>query len=87
MLSGAIYAQSDSRNAVVNVENDYTPEVIEVTKKNHTPSDETKNDANPMELLFSKEGKRYNGFVSQKDINDSAADAETSLANHLFSAR
>ena len=70
MLSGAIYAQSDSKNAVVNVENDYTPEVIEVTKKSLTPSDETKSDTNPMELLFSKEGKRFNGFTSQKDIND-----------------
>ena len=52
-LSGAATAQSGIKNAVVNVENDYTPEVIEVTKKNFTPSDETKSDVTPMSLMFS----------------------------------
>lgn len=70
VLSGTMSAQTEKKNAVVNVENDYTPEVIEVGKKNLTPSDEVKAETDPMELLFSKEGKRYNGFTSQKDIND-----------------
>ena len=49
-LSLAASAQTDSKNAVVNVENDYTPEVIEVVKKNFTPAEESKNKtkADPM---------------------------------------
>ena len=41
VLSGTMSAQTDKKNAVVNVENDYTPEVMEVTKKSFTPKDDT----------------------------------------------
>ena len=73
-LSLAASAQTDSKNAVVNVENDYTPEVIEVVKKNFTPAEESKNKtkADPMELIFSKAGKAFNGFISERDIKDVA---------------
>ncbi|MBR5592729.1 MAG: hypothetical protein IKW46_01530 [Bacteroidaceae bacterium] len=70
VLSGAVQAQTGSKNAVVNVENDYNPEVIEVRKKNLTPSDETNTDNTPMTLMFSKSGKAYNGFTSETDISD-----------------
>ena len=69
-LSGAIWAQTDNKNAVVNVENDYNPEVVEVTKKNFTPSDETKANTTPKALVFSTTGKAYNGFSSERDIKD-----------------
>ena len=67
-LSGAVSAQTDNRNAVVNVENDYNPEVIEVRKKNFTPSDESNKENTPMMLVFSKSGKAYNGFTGESDV-------------------
>ena len=70
VLAGNITAQTDKRNAVVNVENDYNPEVIEAEKKIFTPSDETSTDNKPITLVFSKTGKAYNGFTSETDITD-----------------
>ena len=67
-FSGIVSAQTGVKNAVVNVENDYNPEVIEVEKKNFTPSDEIKTNDTPMTLMFSKSGKTYNGFTSERDI-------------------
>ena len=75
-LSGVITAQTDSRNAVVNVENDYNPEVIAAEKKIFTPSDETITDNDPMTLIFSKSGKAYNGFTSETDITDAMPQKE-----------
>lgn len=77
-LSLAASAQTDSKNAVVNIENDYNPEVIEVGKKNFTPAEESKNKtkADPMELIFSKAGKAFNGFISERDIKDVAPQKE-----------
>lgn len=69
-LSGIVTAQTDNRNAVVNVENDYNPEVIAAEKKIFTPSDDTATDNDPMTLIFSKTGKTYNGFTSETDITD-----------------
>lgn len=70
VLSVAATAQTDIKNAVVNVENDYTPEVMEVTKKNFTPSGKKEADTEPMTLVFSKSGKAFNGFTSEMDIKD-----------------
>ena len=50
-LSLAATAQTDNKNAVVNVENDYTPEVVGVTKKDFTPSDDAKPNTDPMTLV------------------------------------
>ena len=69
-LSAAVTAQTDSKNAVVNVENDYTPEVIEVSKKNFTPSGDDGTGSTPMTLEFSKTGKTYNGFTSETDVKE-----------------
>ena len=70
ILSGAATAQTDGKHAVVNVSNDYTPEVIEVTKKSFTPKDNTKLQGEPMTLIFSKTGQAYDGFTSETDVKD-----------------
>ena len=75
-LSGVITAQNDNRNAVVNVENDYNPEVIAAEKKIFTPSDETVTDNGPITLIFSKTGKAYNGFTSETEITDAMPQKE-----------
>lgn len=69
-LSGAMHAQSDKKDAVVNVENGYTPVVIEVTKKSFTPSTDSKVEIQPAKAKYSKEGIAYSEFTSESDIND-----------------
>ena len=69
-LSGAMHAQSNNRDAVVNVENGYTPVVMEVGKMNFTPSTERNVEIQPAKAKFSKDGIVYNGFTSEKDIDD-----------------
>ena len=83
VLSGAATAQSGIKNAVVNVENDYTPEVIEVTKKNFTPEDNTETNSEPVLLIFSKDGKTYNGFTSETDIKDGMPQKETAMPGYI----
>lgn len=69
-LSGTINAQSDKRDAVVNVENGYTPVVIEVGKKDFTPSTDRKIDIQQSKAEFSKVGIIYKGFTSEIDNKD-----------------
>ncbi|MBO5865407.1 MAG: hypothetical protein J6Q73_05085 [Bacteroidaceae bacterium] len=81
-LSATVPAQNN-KNAVVNVENDYTPEVIEVVKKNFTPSDETKTSTNPMSLIFSKTGKTYNIFTSETDVETALPQKEKPFPGYV----
>ena len=83
VLSGAATAQSGIKNAVVNVENDYTPEVIEVTKKSFTPEDNTEANSEPVLLIFSKDGKTYNGFTSETDIKDGMPQKGTTMPGYI----
>ena len=69
-LSGTMHAQSDKKDAVVNVENGYTPVVIEVGKKNFTPSTDSKVEMQPVKAKYSTGGIVYNEFTSESDIND-----------------
>ena len=82
-LSGAATAQSGIKNAVVNVENDYTPEVIEVTKKDFTPEDNIDTNGEPVLLIFSKEGKTFNGFTSETDIKEGMPQKETVMPGYI----
>lgn len=82
-LSMAATAQTEARNAVVNVENDYTPEVIEVAKKNFTPSGKKMADTEPMTLVFSKSGKAFNGFTSEMDIKDAMPQKEKPFPGYV----
>ena len=82
-LSATVTAQNGVKNAVVNVENDYTPQVIEVTKKNFTPKDNTDNNDDPILLIFSKEGKAYGGFTSETDIKDGMPQKEAVMPGYI----
>ena len=82
-LSLAATAQTDNKNAVVNVENDYTPEVVGVTKKDFTPSDDAKPNTDPMTLMFSKSGKAYDGFASDTDVKDALPQKETLFPGYV----
>ena len=83
VLSGAATAQTDGKHAVVNVSNDYTPEVMEVSKKNFTPKDNTKLEGEPMTLIFSKTGQTYNGFTSETDVKDALPQREKQFPGYV----
>lgn len=69
-ISGIVHAQTDSKNAVVNVENGYTPVVIEVGKMNFTPSTDIDMEIKPAKAQFSRNGIAYNEFASERNIDD-----------------
>ena len=70
-LSVAMHAQSDKRDAVVNIENGYTPEEIPVGKLDiDLPSKNRDISIQQSEAEFSKVGILYTGFTSERDIKN-----------------
>lgn len=69
-LSGTMNAQSDKRDAVVNVEKGYKPIELEVGKKNFTPSTDRNIQVQPSTVEYSKEGIVYKGFTSDMNLKD-----------------
>lgn len=67
-VSGSLFAQTGNKNAVVNVENNYTPVYIEVGKKNVTPSIERQETRIPVDMDYSMNEIPHNGFTSENDI-------------------
>lgn len=64
---GQLSAQSNGQNAVVNIENDYAPVVVEVGKRGFTPTTEEENNASPLELVFTHEAQPFGSFTSDRD--------------------
>ncbi len=69
-LCGTIYAQKDSLNAVIHVENEYTPVVTKAVKRGFTPSTEENNRQTPLELEFSHKSNPFKGFTSERDVKE-----------------
>lgn len=65
-----ILAQRDSLNAVISVENDYTPVVTKATKRTFTPSSEKNGTTRPLELEYSRNATPFRGFTSERDVKD-----------------
>lgn len=70
LLAGNIYAQKDSLNAVIQVENDYSPTVIKATKQIHTPQIEKPSEAKPLDLIFSQSAAPFKDFVSERNVKE-----------------
>lgn len=70
LLCGMLYAQEETQNAVVNVENDYNPTVVKVNKKNFTPTVEAKSNTKPLEQVFSEKASPYTAFSSQREAKE-----------------
>ena len=64
------YAQQDTLNAVVQVENDYAPVVVKANKISSTPRIEMPGDYTPIDIVFSQNGKPYGYFLSSRDIRE-----------------
>lgn len=65
-----LHAQKDSLNAVIQVENDYTPVVTKATKKGFTPTTESNEQSTPLELEFSQEATPFKGFTGERDVTE-----------------
>lgn len=83
LVCGALFAQEDSKNAVVSVENDYNPTIVNVKKKNFTPTVEGKSNEKPAELIFSKQATPYMGFTSEKSTKEVLPAQEDALPGYL----
>ncbi len=70
MTAGTLYAQKDSLNAVIQVENEYTPVVTKATKKGFTPTIESTDSNTPLELEFSQEATPFKGFTGERDVKE-----------------
>ena len=83
LICGLLSAQEDTKNAVVSVENDYNPTVVQVNKKEFVPTVEGKSNAKPAELIFSKQATHFTGFISDRNTEDLLPEQEKPLPGYL----
>ena len=70
VFCGSIHAQSNGNHALVNIENEYTPEIIKVNKKGNTPTVEEEIEVSPLELRFTDKVQPFKGFTSERDTKE-----------------
>lgn len=81
-ISCTMFAQKDSLNAVINVENDYAPVVTKATKKGFTPQTEQNTGNTPLELEFSQKANPFKGFTSERDVTELLPGQKKSLPGY-----
>lgn len=64
------HAQNEAPTAVVKVENDYKPEIVQVSKRGFTPTIENGTEITPLELKFSKGSTPFDSFTSERNIKE-----------------
>ena len=64
------HAQNEAPTAVVKVENDYKPEIVQVSKRGFTPTIENGTEITPLELKFSKGSTPFDRFTSERNIKE-----------------
>ena len=70
MACGLVHAQDEAPTAVVKVENNYKPVVVEVNKKSFTPTVAGEANVTPLELKFSKQANPFDRFTSERNIKE-----------------
>lgn len=70
MIISNVYSQQDTLNAIIQVENDYTPVVTKAAKQNHTPQIEITQHSTPLDIIFSQESQPFKRFVSERNVKD-----------------
>ena len=70
LFAAATFAQSDSLNAVVKVENDYNPIIVKAVKQSFTPQIEMPTDNTPLDLVFSRSATPFERFISNRDLTN-----------------
>ena len=70
LFAATTFAQTDSLNAVVKVENDYNPIIVKAVKQSFTPQIEMPTDNTPLDLVFSRSATPFERFVSNRDLTN-----------------
>lgn len=70
LMCSIAHSQENNGNAVVSVENDYNPIVVQVKKKGFTPTVEENSNVTPLELVFSKRSNPYDSFTSERNVKE-----------------
>ena len=83
VMSCAVFAQKDSLDAVIHVENAYTPVVTKATKKGFTPQTEESATQAPLELDFSRTSNPFKGFTSERDVTELLPGQKESLPGYV----
>lgn len=83
LACGMLFAQEEKQSAVVSVENDYNPVVVQVSKKSFTPTIESKAEGKPSKLIFSKQTTPFTGFTSERDAKELLPAQEKSLPGYF----
>ena len=68
LFAATTFAQTDSLNAVVKVENDYNPIIVKAVKQSFTPQIEMPTDNTPLDLVFSRSATPFERFISNRDL-------------------
>lgn len=66
----SLFAQKDSLNAVIQVENDYNPVVTKVKKQSFVPRIEDTGNNPHLDLVFSQEATPFEEFVSERNVKE-----------------
>ena len=67
-LATALFAQKDSLNAVVKVENEYNPIIVKAIKPGFTPQVEAASVSAPLDLVFSRSATPFERYLSSRDV-------------------
>ncbi len=70
LFAAISFAQTDSLNAVVKVENDYNPIIVKAVKQSFTPQIELPTDNTPLDLVFSRSATPFERFISNRDLTN-----------------
>lgn len=70
LFSAAAFAQKDTLNAVVKVENEYNPVIVKANKQSFTPQIEAIANSTPLNLIFSKKATPFERFISDRDLRN-----------------
>ena len=77
LFAATTFAQTDSLNAVVKVENDYNPIIVKAVKQSFTPQIEMPTDNTPLDLVFSRSATPFERFVSNRDLSNLLPEQES----------
>lgn len=77
LFAATTFAQTDSLNAVVKVENDYNPIIVKAVKQSFTPQIEMPTDNTPLDLVFSRSATPFERFISNRDLTNLLPEQET----------
>lgn len=77
-----IFAQKDTLNAVIQVENEYNPVVVKANKQSFTPQIEISTQETPLDLIFSQGVMPYERFISERNVKEVLPKQETLLPGY-----